>query len=103
MKFRQWRLFFHRKIALGLRIFLQTRLELAQWLAGFVHDSQNLKRGNDAVASRGEVTKNDVTALFATEIEFLSHHFLNYITIRDFHSRDFAAPLRQPFIAPRVT
>src|SRR5439155_21794656 len=95
-------LFLHRQVALGLRIFLQTRLELAQWLAGFVHDPQNLERGNDAVACRGEVTENYVTALFAAEIQFLPHHFFNDIAITDFCPYYFAAARRQRFIQTEI-
>ena len=67
-----------------------------------MHDSQNLERGNDAVAGRGEVTKNHVTALFATKIEFLPHHFFDDITIADFRSHDFATASRERFIQTEV-
>ena len=67
-----------------------------------MHDAQDLERANDAVAGRGEVAENDVTALFATEIQFLPHHFFNHITVADFCPHDFAAARRNRFIQTEI-
>src|SRR6201986_2804374 len=67
-----------------------------------MHDSQSLEGWDDAVACRGEVTENDVTTLFATEIQFLPHHFFNDIAITDFCPYYFAAARRQRFIQTEI-
>ena len=95
-------LFFHRQIALGLRIFLQAGLQFAQRLAALVHDSQNLKRANDAIARGGEITENDVTALFAAKIEFLLHHFFKHVAVTDFCAHDFSATRGERFIEAKI-
>ena len=56
-----------------------------------MHDSQNLERTDNAVAGSGEITKDDVTALFAAEIEFLLRHLFNHVAVANFRPQDFSA------------
>src|SRR4051794_13943183 len=72
---------FHFEISLGLRVFLQTCLELAQRFARFMHDSEDLKCADNTVTGRAEFSKDNMAALFAAEIEILLQHFFNHITI----------------------
>ena len=67
-----------------------------------MHDSQNLERGDNAVACRGEIAEDDVTALFAAEVQFLPHHFFDDITIADFCSHDFAAAAASASSRPKL-
>src|SRR5206468_10664237 len=50
-----------------------------------------LERTDNSVAGRGEITKNDVTALLAAEIQFPLHHFFDDITIAHFRADHFSA------------
>ena len=73
-----------------LRIFFQAPLQLAQWFSAFLHDPQNLKRADNAVAGRGEVAKNHMAALLAADIEIARHHFFKHIAVAHFGANDFA-------------
>ena len=67
-----------------------------------MHDAQNLERGDDPVACSGEIPEDDVTALFAAEVEFLLHHFLNHIAVADFRAHHFAAVRCECFIQAKI-
>ena len=101
-QFLQRRLAFHPQIPLRLRILFQATLQLAQRLPTFFHDSQNLKRADDAVAGGGEVAKNHVAALLAADVEIARHHFFEHITVAYFGANDFAAVRSQSFVEAKI-
>ena len=67
-----------------------------------MHDAQNLKRADDAIAGGGKIAEDDVAALFATEIEFLMHHLFKHVTVTDFCAHDFSATRGERFIEAKI-
>src|ERR1700730_1851478 len=93
---------FNREIALRLRIFFETLFQFAEWLPGRVHDPQDLEGADDAVASRREIAKDDVAALFAAEIQISRYHFFNHVTVAHFCANDFAVGGIDSFVETEI-
>ena len=81
---------------------MQAPLQFAQRLAALVHDTQNLKRGNNAIAGGGEIPEDDVTALFAAKVKFLLHHFFKHVAVADFRAHYFPATSSKRFIEAKI-
>ena len=67
-----------------------------------MHDAQNLERADDAVSSRGEIAEDEVTALFAAEIEFFLGHRFNHIAIADFCPHHFSTLRGERFVQAKI-
>ena len=67
-----------------------------------MHDPQNLKGGDDAVAGSGKIAEDDVTALFAAEVEFLVHHFFDHIAVTDFRAHQLPAMRCKRFVQAKI-
>src|SRR5262249_28358202 len=57
---------------------------------------------DDAVAGGGEITENDVTAMFAAEIKFLPHYFFEHIPIADLRTHDYSASRDERFVEAKI-
>src|SRR5262249_11640321 len=67
-----------------------------------MHDAQNLKRADYAVAGCGKIAENNMPALFAAEIEILRNHFFNHVAVADLGPDDLAAIGGQRFVETKV-
>ena len=68
-----------------------------------MHDPQNLKCTDDAVAGGCEIAEDNVAALFAAEVEISRNHFFNHVTISHFGANHSAAVGRERFVQAKVT
>src|ERR1051326_100614 len=98
----KWPLFANQDISDELGEAGPTFGETRQRLSTRFHNAKDLQSGDNAVAGRAQLAKDEVSALLAAEAEIVAQHFINDVLVTDGGTHDAAAGGLQSGIQTRV-